>query len=361
MKNSPPKTRGQRDSRVELLRLFACFSVLILHFKPSTFLSGRPVLSRIFLTCVSTDAVGIFLLITGFFFFGSQPYSTRIKSYIKKIFIPTIAYTVFVAVIYPLLIGASIDTNNVINEFIITITTWNPIIHNAQHLWYMYLYGMIIAVSPLLLNFKNKILTNDKRKLVFITFSLVFLAINDLLSNSLLHCEMKPVTVFIPGCIFVVVGGIIYEERHRMAKNLLLAVFSLGGFICINIGRSVYMHKALGMDVTLTHMYGWYTSIGFICAIALAVFVLCIPDFVSRLVNILAGNTMDIYILHVIVSEIVSVMGYKTWIINTFLNGSESFGQYVLFTGIYSLSIFIFCTAIAMVCKAPLKLLKKSN
>ncbi len=361
MNNSLPRVRRQRDSRVELLRLLACFSVLTLHFKPSTFLSGKPVLSRIFLTCISTDAVGIFLLITGFFFFGSQPYSSRIKSYIKKIFIPTIVCTVFVSVIYPLLIGSTIDTNNIINEFIITITTWNPVIHNAQHLWFMYLYGMIITVSPLLLKFKNEILTTGKRKLLFVIFSLVFLGINDFLSNGLLHCEMKPATVFIPGCIFVVIGGIIYEERHRLSKNLILAVFSLAVFFCVNAARSVYMQKALATDTSLTHMYGWYTSVGFICAMALAVFALCMPDFVNRFVNMLAGNTMDIYILHVIVSEIVSGLGYKTWVINTFLNGSESFGQYVLFTGIYSLSIFVFCTAIAMLYKAPLKLLKKSK
>ena len=65
------RTAG-RDSRVELLRLLACFSVLVLHFKPSTYVEGQWILSRIFVTCLCTDAVGIFLLITGFFFFGRQ-------------------------------------------------------------------------------------------------------------------------------------------------------------------------------------------------------------------------------------------------------------------------------------------------
>ena len=80
------KANTKRDSRVELLRLFACFSVLVLHFKPGSFVGGRAVWSRVFVTCLCTDAVGIFLSISGFFFFGRQGYGKRLSGYAKKDF-----------------------------------------------------------------------------------------------------------------------------------------------------------------------------------------------------------------------------------------------------------------------------------
>ena len=48
------------------------------------------------------------------------------------------------------------------------------------------------------------------------------------------------------------------------------------------------------------------------------------------------------------VEHIISNLGYKTWIINTFLSGGESFTEYIKFTGIYSLSVFVICCIVSL-------------
>ena len=94
-----------------------------------------------------------------------------------------------------------------------------------------------------------------------------------------------------------------------------------------------------------------YTSVGFLCAVAATIAVLSIKPFVFKTVNTLASSTMDIYILHPLVSEIITIFGYKNWVIATFLNGSETTMQFLKFTAIYCISVFIVCGVISVILK----------
>ena len=345
------KAKTGRDSRVETLRLAACFAVLVLHFKPNTFVNGQRVLARTFVTCICTDAVGIFLMITGFFFFRNRKYTAKLADCAKKILLPTIIYTLFVAFVYPLLSGSSVDFANAARQFVITITTWNPIIHNAQHLWYMYLYCLIVAVYPLLNIIKDKLLVKNWRKMLFLMGTFALLYANDYTNNNIFHCEMVPLTVFIPGCLFVISGGIIYQYRQMFEGKILPFVAGVVMFLAVNATRSIHMQKLLNTDVTQTHLYGWYTSAGFLCAVSLAVAVLSLKPFTVRTINTIAATTMDVYILHPLVSEIITIFGYKNWVIATFLNGKETTLQFLKFTVIYCVSVFIVCSVISIILK----------
>lgn len=355
------QAKSKRDSRIELLRLLACFSVLVLHFKPGTFVEGQRILSRTFITCICTDAVGTFLLISGLFFFNNQSYGKKILAYLNTIFLPTLIYTVFIAVGYPLITGTELNMGSVLKEFAITFTTWNPVIHNTRHLWYMFLYGMIVAAYPLLKGIKEKISDSRMFEIAFFAFVFVLFAINDLSNNRILRSEMIPVTVFIPGCLLVIAGSLLYGERHSFNGKLWVTALSLAVFLLVNTVRSIYMRNMLNADSSASHMYGWYTSAGFICAVSLVIFGLSLKPFFSNFINRLASYTMGIYILHPWVSEIISVLGLKMWVISTFLNGKETFAQYMKFTIIYCSIVFVICAIIVMSIKSLLTLLKKHN
>lgn len=353
------KAKAGRDSRVETLRLLACFAVLVLHFKPNTFVNGQRVFARTFVTCICTDAVGIFLMITGFFYFRKQKYTVKLADCARKILLPTMVYTAFVAFIYPLLSGLTVDWADMAGQFATGIITWNPIIHNAQHLWYMYLYCMIVAVYPLLDIVKTKLLAKGWQKAVFLLGTFALLYANDCTNNNIFHCEMVPLTVFIPGCLFVIAGGIIYEYRDWFEGRILPFITGSAMFVAVNITRSIYMQKLLNTDVTQTHMYGWYTSAGFLCAVSLAIAVLSIKPFTVRATNTIAATTMDVYILHPLVSEIITIFGYKNWVITTFLNGRETTVQFLKFTVIYCISVFVVCSAVSVIIKKLLSIISK--
>lgn len=351
MGNLSQNSKSNRDSRVELARIYACLSVLVLHFKPGTFVNGQRSLSRVFITCICTDAVGIFLLITGFFFFAQADYGKKIQSCIRKIALPTIVYTLLIAFLYPVLIGGSVDYGEMVRQFIVSIITCNPQIHNAQHLWYMYLYCIIVVAFPVLNFIINKISSQKHMQSIFVVMTFILLFINDCCGNNLLHCEMVPLTVFIPGCLFVLCGSIIYNNRHYIEGKILPFIAGVTMFCAVNIARTVYMRALLNTDASLTHLYGWYTSAGFICAISLLVSVLSIKPFYHKAINTISATTMDIYILHVIVSELITMVGYKNWVITTFLDGSESFIQFAKFTAIYSISVFAICCVLSITFK----------
>ena len=356
--NTITKTKG-RDSRIELLRLFACFCVLMLHFKPGSFVNGQRLFSRVFFTCLCTDAVGIFLFITGFFYFGKQNYSQRAITYIKSILLPTIIYILFISTIYPRVSGNNVNFTKVFSELTTTVLTWNPITHNAQHLWYMFLHGLIVLAFPVLAFIKQKLLAKDWQKVIFLLCVFCFLAINDYSGNRLLNAQMVPVTVFIPGCLYTLSGVTIYEKRDVFRKNALWFVFSVAVYGGINLIRARYMTALLNADSSASHLYGWYTCAGFLCVISLSIAALSLKPFVNSLINKIASTTMDVYILHVVVSEVISGFGIKTRIISIFLNGSESMTEYLKFSFIYSTVVFLICCLISLATKKLINLIKK--
>ena len=356
--NTITKTKG-RDSRVELLRLFACLCVLMLHFKPGSFVNGQRLFTRVFFTCLCTDAVGVFLFITGFFYFGNQNYSKRITTYLKSIFLPTVLYILFISLVYPVLVGSRVSLSTVSSELITTVTTWNPITHNAQHLWYMFLHGLIVLAFPVLAFIKQKLLVKDWQKAIFLLCVFCFLAINDYSGNRLLNAQMVPVTVLIPGCLYTLSGITIYEKRDIFRKNILWFFGAVAVYGGVNLIRARYMTVMLNANSSASHLYGWYTCAGFLCVISLSVAILSLKPFVNTFINKIASTTMDVYILHVVVSEVISDLGVKAWIISTFLNGSEALTEYLKFSFIYSTVVFLICCSISLIAKKLIKFIRK--
>ena len=66
--------KNTRDISVELLRIFACFMVVCVHFKLPDFIEDTPSLGRIFISSLCADGVGVFWLITGFFVFRNRSF-----------------------------------------------------------------------------------------------------------------------------------------------------------------------------------------------------------------------------------------------------------------------------------------------
>ncbi|MBQ7903877.1 MAG: acyltransferase [Oscillospiraceae bacterium] len=350
----------KRDCRIEALRLVACFSVLILHFKPSTMVAGQQKLVRVLLTCLCTDAVGVFLLITGFFFFGRQSWRDRITTCLKRIVLPMFAYTLFIAIVYPLLIGHTVDYGAVFSQFAASVLTWNPLIHNSRHLWYLYMHAMIVLAYPLLKLIKDR-LDGKKGDLLFMAAMFALLLANDMTGNAIFHAEMVPVTVFVPGCLFVIAGSIIYKHRSLFEGRPLVSLAAIAVLLLTNAGRAVYMRNLLNADRAQTHFYGWYTSVGFVCAASLAVFALSFRPVAADIINLLASNTLWIYVLHVVVQELASEKGLRGWVVATFLDGSETTLQFLKYTFIYCSLIFVLCSLVAFAVKIPLKIIKNKR
>ena len=57
----------KKDSSTEFLRLIACLIVIGVHVKLGNIIDGRIIFSHIYISCLLSDGVAVFWLITGFF------------------------------------------------------------------------------------------------------------------------------------------------------------------------------------------------------------------------------------------------------------------------------------------------------
>lgn len=84
----------KRDRSVELARLLACLGVIGIHTALSPNLGGAYEWDKIFLGCLTTDAVGVFWMITGCFFFQRRDYKRLWRSTLRRVVLPVALYAV---------------------------------------------------------------------------------------------------------------------------------------------------------------------------------------------------------------------------------------------------------------------------
>ena len=340
-KTSIHRGRSSRDARIELLRLICCFFVVALHCKPGSKIDGVPSFARYLFSNLIADPVSTFLMITGFFFLNEESYATTMRKNIKRIFLPMISY-----IIVLLAYGRGFSSFESAKDSILSIgksiITWTPFIHNAGHLWYLYVHLLIIVLSPLIKYFLKQIRKNKYLENCTLIVCLGLFWVNDYFSNQLFRCSQIPVTSLFPGILLIIIGSIVYRlfDTHRFLNKL--ALLYCGAFIGLNVYRaSLLTNGEIQMsDATFSFM-------GVLCALFLVLFFLSLPAIKGRAaeyINLLASFTLGVYIWHVLIMEIVGTIGLRTWFVSLITDGSETTSVYLRYTILYSLLIMVICT-----------------
>ncbi len=332
------RNRSKRDARIELLRLICCFFVVALHCKPGSNVDGVPSFARYLFSNIIADPVSIFFMITGFFFLNEETYAKTTGKNIKRIFLPMISYIIIL-----LAYGKGFSSIEAAKDSLLSIgksiITWTPFIHNAGHLWYLYVHLLIIALSPLIKYFLKLI---RKRKYLAYCTLILFLGlfwINDFWGNRLFRCSQIPVTSLLPGILLIIIGNTVFQIFDTYFFLHKLSVLYCVTFIGINIYRaSLLTSGEIQMsDATFSFM-------GVLCALFLVLFFLSLPAIKGRaaeFINLLASFTLGIYIWHVLIMEITGTIGLRIWFINIITDGSESFRMYFRYTTLFSLFVMM--------------------
>lgn len=347
-----------RDSRIELLRIIACLFVVTLHTKSSSSVNGELIFGRVMFSNLIADGVSIFLLITGFYFFNKSSYFYRLKRLIVKIFIPTFLYILFLLLL-PYLQNMPLNLTEIGNSLILCITRWEPYIHNSGHLWYMFVYMLIVLVSPVLQLIHDKLLDNTAGRTVILTATFVMLLANDLTGNMIFHSSQVPLKAFAPACLIVLSGSALYEIRKLYEGKLTLGIAALAIYTGINIWRSVAI---TGGVITVSD--AMFCCQGWVCAVCLCIVFMSFKRSYgtgSRVINAIASVTSGVYILHVWMNETLYELGVKMWIVGFICDGSENFSEYIKFCTIYPVIVFAVCAIVTAVIKWPFKALKKNS
>ncbi len=341
MEHMRKDTAGQqRDARIEALRLICCLCVIMLHSKPNSSVGGTLLFSRTLFSNLIAEPVSVFLLITGFFIDRDFSYYSSIKKTLKRIFLPLLGYTLLI-IIYSGGLSSSEQVRRSASAFLKCMITWNPVIHNTGHLWYLYLHILIVAFSPAIVFLLKRLKQKTTYAYVSLAVILALFAINDLLDNRLFRCVQVPLTCLVPGILIVIAGNLVYYIAERVPGIKKIGFVSPLAFAALNLCRTVFQTK-LGLQGNGAQ----FSFAGLASAMLVCLFVLALPvaeGGISRAVNRLSSRTLGIYIWHVLVLELMVTYGFRTRFATLVTDGSEAFRMYLRFTVLYALVILAIC------------------
>ncbi len=358
----------KRNPSVELTRLIACLIVIGVHCGLGSQINGHYDLSRTYIATFLADGTGIFWLIGGFFFFSSNNYGKKMKSTFTRIIIPMLLLSVFAYFFgdaitngTPVSQGFDVSVQS-LKSVLKSLSRWRNPVDECGHLWYLYVYILLAFVSPMLCTFSEYLSKSKKRERLFLLLSFLFLVWNDYAMNELGEFSHHMFGGAVPGAIIMLWGSIIYRHREFFAKRIFIPI-SLVSFAGLNLLRTYIQMARADAGIDNNAILYWYSSIGLLCSISLAVFGFSLikstkPNLLNRLICFLASYTFPVYLIHILVRNYyrrIGVMDYLSKLFLTTSGGQASIWQEFVYTGAVIVSVF----AAALVISIVLRFIKK--
>ena len=193
---------------------------------------------------------------------------------------------------------------------------WNSPVKYGGHLWYIYVYALIIFIFPVLKATVQYLEEDEQREKVFMIATLGAFIVNDITRNQLFEFSHHSINALIPASIIVIWGHILYKYRDAMTtrKHFVLSVLVFGILNSVRILLQFYAFRIGAGD----HILFWYSSIGLLCAVCVAVFTFCLKNWLMSNtwlksgILFLAGHTFNIYLFHFFVIYILGRLSFQT-------------------------------------------------
>jgi surface polysaccharide O-acyltransferase-like enzyme len=400
-----------RDLNVELLRIIACLMVIMIHVRPFPF-SGTTLRDTvIFINVINGPAVAAFFLISGFFISKKQTLSHIILRFLNGVILPTAVFVFCLGLIRPWIdtpgmsLLDSILTSQpltVLSDMLQGFLAFDTVRFGiyADHLWYIFSYASIMFWMPVILTLvKHDESTVLKLMLLIGVFHYTLVNLSALV--------VLPFGIYLPEsmgkpALYSVAGYLFYswikkvratEQPHTKNKRLpilFLLMFIILSTILFFLQKHVYIQGLMmGKSVDELNTDYYFTSwSGLLCSlqtVSLAGFLLLLPlklqykngtssvnsesadnnssidqtkqssgkkdvsdSAVDKLITTLGGYTFYIYLIHYIFTNHFRATGLEATF-KTFF-GETSLGL-ILYSLIYSLFIFVFCSILIYITK----------
>ena len=246
----PEKKVKTRDYSVDLIRIFACFTVILMHLSLHIYneYDLQVDWSRLFEKAFFTEGIPLFFMITGFFIVNGRTYKKIWMGTIKKVLIPVAFYVVFSQIFYKFIVNQE--------TFFECLKNWYLYINlpgiieailkgNASslqgicdHLWYIYSYVRIMIWIPVLwLVCKDEPIPNLARR-IMIVLQFIHMVLIDIQRFYVLPMgEIVSFTIIDFEIIYVLLGYEMFRHKDMIKGNKKLRWISLAAFVLINLLR----------------------------------------------------------------------------------------------------------------------------
>lgn len=315
----------KRNPSVELMRIIACYIVLSCHCNFTVIVENASAPHKLYLASLLGDPVTIFWMITGFFLFNNTDYKKLWKHTFTKILVPLLLLYIVDFHISNYLLGRTSLVDSLHRtpaeyaDFLHKLITLHaPTELSSAHTWYVLAYVLVILAFPIFKAFTDFLDKSTKREIIFLTISGAMIILNDIFINELLDFSFHGVGVLVPSYIEIIWGHIIFRHRKLFTKKIFILIAPIA-FFGINAIRSLFQfYRETNMIDTDRHLFLWSSSFGIICAICVITFCLSLVDstgesFVNKSICVVASYTYGIYLIHALVQEEITKLGYFTY------------------------------------------------
>lgn len=335
------KEKNKKVLFVDLLRILACIIVVVCHCR--FYLPGNNnTKSRILLACFTADGVSIFWMIMGMFYFRNIEYKVRIKKMFKRIVLPIIIMSIIIFYFNDFLLGNTSILNSVnhsFNDYILlikdNIITWTPI-NYLGHLWYLYIYILLVLLYPILNKIREYIDIYDYKKVLL--FFILILIINDLSLNRLMQFSLHGLNALFASLIYFYSGYLLYKNNDKLTDKKVIKYIIL--FTVVNVIRALCAYFVLKNQPDCRELLKWYTSFGLIVCICLYMLTrnimnkIKIKNIHTKILQHFSKLTLYIYLVHCNVIYIVDSRDINKYLLNKFDN-------HIIYLLVYTLIVLV--------------------
>lgn len=358
----------KRNPSIELCRLLACLIVIGVHTSLSAAVNEHSWDTfRLFLNCLLADGVAIFFMITGAFLFNND-YCRLLKKTLKHIIIPLIIFSIIGFYCFDWLfdkqpLSLHIAASKYIDTFRTLLSWQNPISHSV-HLWYLYVYILVILIYPLLKAFVDYLDADTNRTKIFLIGTFIFLIMNDISSNSLGTFSHHSINALVPASIEIIWGHILYKYQKIFTRKLAIPV-SIFLFFSLNYLRSLIQLHRYSLETPNNYILFWYSSIGIICASAIFIFCFSVikapvpSNIIQKFICWLASYTFPVYLIHIPIRDLLATYNVPTMLNHFMFSHFSEFIADILYNSSIVLIIFVICLIISILFRNIKKLLNK--
>lgn len=349
--------KPKRDVSIELARILVCIFVIGVHACLPVFDDKGCDFNRVFISCLVADGVAVFWLIMGCFLFKSESYKTVLQKTLKSTIFPMFCFSVIV--FYT--IGWFAEGKTLMESvtylkedyvFIIdTLLTWENPVPYIGHLWYLYIYIMVIFIFPVLKSFVDYLDLDIQRTKWFLFLSFLFFVMNDISDNKLAGFSHHSINAVVPASIEIIWGHILYRNRDKFMKRQVF-VPSIVLFFALNYFRTIVQYKRYTLNQG-NHILYWYSGIGLICSVCLIVFCFQLTNRIKegtgKVLNSIAIHTFNIYLVHPLVIAKLQNYGIQDKIYQSIVQINNSSIGESSYTTIVVLVIFLISLGVSFI------------
>lgn len=295
----------KRNLSLDLLKILACFSVVVLHVTGRVVLVEDAYTISHFLYYVACIAVPIFFMVNGYFLLNKKEvnYSYILKK-ITNIIIVVFSWNLLIV------IAKMIIERELSNPFELTIKNFIQ----QEYFWQFWFFGSLIIIY-LFVPILNKYFKNIKSAVLLTCIGIGICLVIDLISifrssygESIVQINVVQTFRLWTWFTYYLLGGIL---GNTLVKNKIINFINvkLNWAILISalIMSNIYQYNMAKLYNEVNAEYFYDNILTFVYVISLFILVLRF-DFksLSRFILLISSNMIGIYILHVTVIKVLS-------------------------------------------------------